>query len=763
MRPARPLALIAVAAAAVWLAAAWVPARATTPEQVGVARGHGEETRELFQRAHRFVEGWLKHRDPASGLFPQNLSSPLWTPENSAADNYPFMVITCYLTDPQLLAGAMTDILHSEIRLTTRVGALPDTFSFPKQAFEREKTDWPRLVFGSAEYCKDGLLPVAELMGRSEWFSRLRAMTADVCDTAKVETQFGRIPDDGAEVNGEFMEVLARLYPATGDLRFLQMALRMGDAYFLEVLPANGYLPCHFWDFAAHQPRTTVLRLIDHGSEIVGGLSEVYALALRYAPDKAKQYAEPMRRMMGVLLDHCRNQDGLWFVEVDTKTLRGGGAVPDTWGYVFNAVYTYSMLTGDERCRDAVEQGLRAVCKIDEWPGGADSYADSIESAVVLLNRIDVPETWEWVDRITAKMSAIQKPDGIIEGWHGDGNVARTWLMVALAKTGGTHAAPWRPDLRVGATQTEEGLLVSVRADQEWSGRLFFDYPRHREHLNLDPNYPRLNEYPEWSPVEDGSLYTVTPSPSREGAGGEAAAVDGGVLRRGLPIEVPAGGEWLAAIKLVGPPPHGIAPLEINGPAWGAGTGDVALTFEVRNTSPALVKVDLSSTWGTLHPDHLTLGSQANATVTLRGSVTADAEAVITARTSPAAPSVAHAIQLLVDGNTTDYQDLSGSNTYQGEEYWWLNDGELTLRLHVEPGKAHTVSFYWGCKNDTRSAKMTIAGETQTVAQSGYQGFRWYDVEVPAGKVTGDVLEVRLSKPDTGSASFVGRVKVRRQ
>jgi len=760
MRPARPLISTAMAIIAVWSAAASAPARGATPEQVEVARRHGEETRELFQRAHRFVEGWLKHRDPVSGLIPQNLSSPLWTPENSAADNYPFMVVTCYLTDPQLLAGAMTDILHSEIRLTTRVGALPDTFSFPKQAFERQRIDWPRLVFGSAEYCKDGLLPVAELMGRTEWFSRLRAMAADVCDTAKVETQFGRIPDDGAEVNGEFMEVLARLYSATSDLRFLQMALKMGDAYFLEVLPGNGYLPCHSWDFNAHQPRTTVLRLIDHGSEIIGGLSEVYALASRHAPEKAKQYAEPMRRMIGMLLDHCRNQDGLWFVEVDTKTLKGGGGVPDTWGYVFNAVYTYGMLTGEAPYREAVEQALRSICKINDW-NGADAYADSIESAVVLLNRIDVPETWRWVDRMTAMMSAIQKPDGIIEGWHGDGNVARTWVMVALAKTGGTHAVPWRPDLRVGAAQTEQGLLVSVRADQEWSGRLFFDYPRHREHLNLDPNYPRLNEYPEWSPVEDGSLYTVTPSPSREGAGGEAAVVDGGVLRRGLPVKAPAGGEWLATVRLVGPPPHGIAQLEINGPAWKAGTGNVGLPLEVCNTSPAPAKVDLSSTWGTLHPDHLTLEPRARATTTLRGTVTADAEAIVTARTGPGAPSVAHTVQLLTDESITDYQDLSGSNTYQGEDYWWLNDGDLTLRLHVERGKAHTLSFYWGCKNDTRSAKMTIAGETQTVTQSGHQGFKWYDMEVPADKVTGDVLEVRLTKPDTGSASFVGRVRVR--
>jgi hypothetical protein len=732
-----------------------VTALSATQEQIDLARRRGDETQELFQRARRFVAGWLTHRDPASGLIPQNLSSPLWTPENSAADNYPFMVITSYLSDPGLLAGTMTDILHSEIRLTTRVGAMPDTFSFPLQGFERATVDWPRLVFGSAEYCKDGLLPVAELMGRTEWFSRLRGMAASVCDTARVETRFGPIPDSGAEVNGEFMEVLARLHPATGDARFLEMALRIGDAYFLEVLPRNNYLPCHTWDFATHKPANPVLRLIDHGSEIVGGLSEVYVLASRYAPDKAKQYAEPMRRMVDALLTHCLNPDGLWYINIDTQALKGSGGVPDTWGYVFNGVYTYGMMTGDPRCREATERAMKAICKLSDW-GSADQFADTIESAVVLLNRIDVPETWEWVDRMTATMSAIQRPDGIIEGWHGDGNVARTWMMVALAKTGGIHAVPWRPDLKLGAVPAEGGLLVSLRAEQPWSGRLCFDYPRHRDHLNLEPNYPRLNEFPEWNPVDDGSLYAV----SRDGTG-VPDAVDGGVLRLGLPVEMPAGGEWLATVRLVGPPPHGVSQVGIRGPKWHAGAGETEVLLFVRNAAAAPAEVDLSSDWGTVDPSHMSLAGHGRAAAALRGTLTDDRNVTVIARTGPGAPSVTHTVQLLRGEGLTDYQDLSGSNVYEGEDYWWLNDGDLDLKLKVERGKAHIVSFYWGCKNDVRSCKMTTAGEQQTLTQNGYQGFRWYDVEVLASEVTGSTLGVRLSKPDSGPVSFLGRVKVR--
>ncbi len=743
------------------LAALTAQVQAVDRVDIQAARQNGEQAAELFGRCHHFVEGWLAHRDPDSGLIPQNLKSPIWTPENSAADNYPFMVLTAHVTDPELLDGPLTDILHTEVRLTTRVGSLPDAFSFETQGFARREIDRTRLIFGASEYCKDGLLPVTELMGRSEWFSRLRNIAADICDHAPVETQFGRIPAVSAEVNGEMMQVVSRLYPATGDPRFLRMALTLGDAYFLEVLPNNGFLPCHSWDFAAHRVTNPTLRLIDHGSEIVGGLSEAYALACRYAPEKAEQYEPAMRQMMDALLDRCTREDGLWYGSYDTKTGEGSGGPPDTWGYLFNAVYTYYMLSGEERYRAAVERGMKAICSHEKW-GGADAYADSIESAVVLLNRIDVPETWEWVDRMTAAMSAIQKEDGVIEGWHGDGNVARTWLMVALARTGGLRPVPWRPDVRVGAARSEGKLLLSLCANEAWNGRLCFDHPRHRDHFGVLPNYPRLNEYPEWFPVDDGHLYSVQAIDGSGSPGADSPAVhDGGDLRRGLPVEVEDGGEWLAAVEHLGGPPHGIAQLEFSGPAWAAGEGKAEVMLIVKNTSAAAASVDLSCDWGAIAPEQLTLPARGAAAVALRGDVTEETEAVVTARSGPRAPAVSHRIYLVADANLVDYRDLSGSNTYQGEDYWWLNEGDLDLRLKAEPGRAHVISFYWGCKNDTRIAKMKLGDAEQTLTQSGYDGFKWHELDVPASRVPGSSLAIKLTKPTEGKAAFLGRLKVR--
>ncbi|MBM3476228.1 MAG: hypothetical protein FJX75_23395, partial [Armatimonadetes bacterium] len=695
--------VVLTAVAILALALTLVPsAPAWQPSDFDLARRHADQANELFARSHHFVEGWLTHRDPTSGLIPQNLKSPQWTPENSAADNYPFMVLTAYFTDEDLLRGPLTDILHQEIRLTTRVGALPDAFGFGTQTFVRPEVQLDPLIFGAAEYCKDGLLPVTEVMGRTEWFSRLRAIAEGLCERAPVQTDFGPIPSTNAEVNGDVMQVVCRLYPATGDLRFLRLAVAMGDAYFLEVLPKNGYLPCHFWSFTEHKPLNPRLGLNDHGSEILGGLTEVYALAVRYSPEKAEEYQPVVIRMMDQLLAKCRREDGLWFNSYDTATGQGDGGPPDTWGYILNGVYTCYLLTGDERYRDAVEQAMKAICSHTEW-SGADAYADAIESGIVLLNRIDVPETWEWEDKMVAAMSAIQQPDGIIEGWHGDGNVARSWLMLALAKTAGCRIQPWRPDLRLGAvvvgrdSNPDAAVLISLRTEQPWTGRLFVDHPRHRDHFGVEPNYPRLNEWPEWYTVEDGSRYSLRVLGSRNVPPEQPVVYDGGVLRRGLPLDLPADSEWLAEIRFVSAPPHGIPQLTLTGPDFLGGTGDVQAPLTVTNLSPEPREVTLSSDWGTLDPPRLTLPAKGAATVTLRGTMPGTVQvsvpqggtethglspvdvtsALVVARSASSDSAATHRLLLVTDANLTDYRDLAGSNTYRGEDYWWLNDGDL--------------------------------------------------------------------------------------
>jgi len=151
---------------------------------------------EAFFRCRLFVEGWLGEADPVSGLIPRNLreSRDFWNGRDSAADNYPFMVLTAAMTDPGLLQGRLLDILRSETKLTSRVGRLPDDYSFSKKGWRREKMDLDALIFDGAEYVKDGLLPIAEWLGRSPWSERMIGIVEDIWERAPIETPFGKIP-----------------------------------------------------------------------------------------------------------------------------------------------------------------------------------------------------------------------------------------------------------------------------------------------------------------------------------------------------------------------------------------------------------------------------------------------------------------------------------------------------------------------------------------------------------------------------------------
>jgi hypothetical protein len=165
--------------------------------------------------------------------------------------------------------------------------------------------------------------------------------------------------------------------------------------------------------------------------------------------------------------------------------------------------------------------------------GSFDGYADAIESALYLVNREPVAAALEWIESETAVMLAMQRPDGHIEDWYGEGNYNRTLMLYALMKSQGVRPARWRPGMRVGAVREGRGLRLVFEATA--AAELRFDFARHRRVLNLDKNYVRLNEFPEWFVVDENTLYRV------RRAGGDERIVLGSELIRGLSF---APGEW---------------------------------------------------------------------------------------------------------------------------------------------------------------------------------------------------------------------------
>jgi len=108
------------------------------------AAENGRLAREGLVRCRNYVRGWLQNADPRTTLIPRNLdrSKDIWNPEDSAADNYPFMVLTAALTDKALFEGRMRDMLRIETQITSRINRLPDAYHSPNKASWRPSRIW---------------------------------------------------------------------------------------------------------------------------------------------------------------------------------------------------------------------------------------------------------------------------------------------------------------------------------------------------------------------------------------------------------------------------------------------------------------------------------------------------------------------------------------------------------------------------------------------------------------------------------------------
>jgi hypothetical protein len=533
------------------------------------AAAHGALVQEGLNRCNRFLHAWLGQAEPTTGLIPRNLKdSPYWNGKDSAADNYPFMVLSADLTERPLLASRLRPMLEAERKLTVRPGwrRLTDDYNLKgTPGLRHPEPNAERIFFNSAEYVKDGLLALTEWLGPSPWSERMFELIDDSFALAAVDTPFGQVPLKGAdkvvgvEVSGDYLQALARIYWMSGrDEKYLRWGIRLADTY---LLPEGKNHPTR--DFAT-------LRLRDHGCEIVSGLCEFYA-TLHYAgrlpggaewAKKKAAYQPHLHQMLDRILEVAVNPDGLFYNDVNPQT----GAIvsrglSDSWGYVYDAFYTVFLVDGTATYREAIVRPLAALneryrgygwegASTAKPKGGADGYADTIESALNLYNRFAgdprVASVVAWMDSEIKQLWSYQREDGIIEGWHGDGNFARTTIMYCLWKTQGVTAQPWRADLRLGAVREGDTIRVVVSAEQPWSGTLIFDRPRHAENLRLPVDWPRINQFPEWFTVEAGRSYQV-----REGAG-KPQTRTGAQLSAGYPVTLGANSKLELAVNYSG-------------------------------------------------------------------------------------------------------------------------------------------------------------------------------------------------------------------
>jgi len=463
---------------------------------------NGKLANEGYIRCIAYRDAWLKHADTETGLIPRNLSSSkdIWNAQDAAADNYPFMVLTSAILDEEMYHGLMLDMLNTEKELTSRVNSLPDTWSFSKNNFWNDTTNMDQIVFGSSEYIKDGLLPLMEYLGRTPWNDRMLEMLDDLNKQVDVVTsiqgKYGRAPLD--EVNGELLQVLSRVYWLTGDKKYMDWALKIGDFYLSEEkLPTN----------------QEYLRLRDHGCEIISGLCELYVMTSLTDEVKKQEYKSPLYQMLDRILEVGRNDKGMFYNAINPITGEViENQIADTWGYTLNGYYSVYLIDGTERYNEAVLMALANISHYKNYPWegeSADGYADAIESALNLYNRVSSDPVAKWIDSEMLVMWGKQQDSGIIEGWHGDGNFARTTIMYCLWKTQGMKIQPWREDVIFGAVRKDNRLFFVLKSEKEWSGKIQFDIERHNKVLYMPLDYPRINQFPEWFTVEESNSYTL--------------------------------------------------------------------------------------------------------------------------------------------------------------------------------------------------------------------------------------------------------------
>jgi hypothetical protein len=478
------------------------------------ARKNGVLANEGFSRSIHYVKGWLKYADPKTGLIPKNLDwkiydkpymkggRDIWNAKDAAADNYSYMVLTASLTDRPLFEGRMLDILKTEVKLTSRVDRMPDTYVFSKQGFMTREPNLYCIIFGSAEYIRDGLLPLTEWLGPSPWSERMIGILDDMWKHAPIDTPYGKIVSDNVEVNGYMLQVLSRIYWMTHDIRYLKWAIRLGDYYLL----------------GNHHPTrdTSYLRLRDHGCEIISGLCELYATVSFAMPEKKIEYEKSIHSMLDRILEVGRNKHGLFYNAINPKTGEHAKGLADTWGYTYNGFYTVFMIDKTKAYRQAT---LKVLSSLNDnyrnypWEGiSIDGYADSIESALYLSNREPSKSVANWIDSEIQVMWSKQKEDGVIEGWHCDGNFARTSILYSLWKTRGVTIQPWREDITFGSVDNGGKLWLSIKAKRAWSGKIIFDIPRHNMIMKMPIDWPRINQLPEWFVVDIAKRYILTKS-----------------------------------------------------------------------------------------------------------------------------------------------------------------------------------------------------------------------------------------------------------
>ncbi len=457
---------------------------------------NGIRARESLRASHAFLLRWMDRRDDDTALIRGGPRKNRWTVRETGTRLYPQLVLAAHMTASGLLEDDLARTLHDEARLTARLMRLPDDFDLSAGRFLYARSDADRIVSASAEYAAEGLSAIAAITKPGPRLERIQAIVDDIFSRASLESPHasGPIPSGRSEVNGNLLRVLPLLANETGDPGYLELARRIGDAYCLEILPANGGLPASEWDFAAGKARNAALSLNGAGYPIIEGLTLLYAIESSQASPRAPNYAQAVAGMLDALLGEARSPEGLFYARIEPNG-KGGYAVDrknrsSAWPRLLVACLLFGQISGESRFVQPAQEVLQALPSIHAriWRNRPEILARDTPGILSLLARAHgevrppaprhLERALDWLDRESARIQdALTTPPGPPKESH-DGAFAHAALSHAWYRSAGLRLIPWREDLVAGAAIAGDTLFVVLQSEALWAGTLHFDADR---------------------------------------------------------------------------------------------------------------------------------------------------------------------------------------------------------------------------------------------------------------------------------------------
>ena len=155
----------------------------------------------------------------------------------------------------------------------------------------------------------------------------------------------------------------------------------------------------------------------------------------------------------------------------NVNTLGRGGRLSDGWGYNYVGYLCYDMVAEKPLYRGHIEKTLRNLAKplyeSYPWEGKSiDGYADSIEGALYVLNRLPVPEGFAWVDREMANhVTRSSEPLETANLWGTmklESNGVRTVILARFVLRSRSHRCGVRYDEVIAARRPAVDLCKTA-------------------------------------------------------------------------------------------------------------------------------------------------------------------------------------------------------------------------------------------------------------------------------------------------------------